>query len=124
MKIAAGNHIAAVWEHQRVVGRARAFNREYLLDMCEGVANSPMHLWNTPNTISVLDSRIIFAMRFANFTATQQFAHMFPDRDLARVRSRALKTRIKGTRRSHQSFQCHGTCYISDMGEAFRTQQG
>src|SRR5438105_7650597 len=47
VKISAGYHIATLWEDERIIGRAGAFDREHLLGMCEGIANSTMHLWNT-----------------------------------------------------------------------------
>src|SRR5438105_6010064 len=122
VKIPAGYHIAALGEDKRIVRRAGAFDREHLFHMCEGIANSTMHLRYTTNTISILNSWVILTVRFANVTATQQLAHMISDRELARMRSGTLKTGIKGTRRAHQSFQRHRTRHVSDMSEAFRAQ--
>ena len=124
MKIAAGNNVRVFRKHEGVVGRTGAFNFQGVFHIGQGVTRRAVHLRHATETIGILNSRIIFTMRFANFALPNQRTQVFGNRNLPRMRSRLLNPQIERARRPHQTLEGHGAGNISHPREPFRTKKG
>src|SRR5947207_3724379 len=66
VKISTGDDVAAVSKDEWIIGRRRGFDRQNLFAMSDNVADRAVHLRHATHAVGVLDTRIIFAMRFSN----------------------------------------------------------
>src|SRR6266403_3790108 len=72
VKITSGNYIAGFSKDERIVGGRTGLDQENVFTMREDTANRAVDLRHATETVSVLDARVILAMRFANFAALQK----------------------------------------------------
>ena len=122
MKISTGDDVAAVNEHQRIIGGGCGFDFQNLFAMRQNTAHGTMHLWHTTDAVGVLNPRIIFSVRFSNLAVLQERIQMSGDRFLSLVRSGVVQPRIKRCRRVTQTFERHCPSNIGNARKAFRAR--
>src|SRR4029077_19258784 len=99
MKISAGDYVAptALWvgdEDQRIVYRRVGFGLKYRSAICEGIADSTVHLRYAAQRISVLHSPAL-AMGLANLAAFEHAAQICSGFYLPRMRAHLVNTDIE-----------------------------
>ena len=62
MEIAAGNYVAVFVKNQWIISGRTRFDQQHVLAMRECVANCAVHLRHTPQTVRVLDARVLLQM--------------------------------------------------------------
>src|SRR5438132_12074018 len=100
MKVAAGEHLARVREHQRIVSRAAAFNLDNFSCVGERVANCSVHLGHATKRVRILHARIVFEVRLTNLALLQQCAQVSCDFDLSAMGPRRMYSFIESDRGS------------------------
>ena len=66
VKVAAGEDLAGVREHERIVGHRVHLYRQLSLDIGKRIAYCAVHLRRTADAVRVLDTDVIAAMRLAD----------------------------------------------------------
>src|SRR5207244_11308789 len=94
VKISTGDDVAAVSKHEWIIGRRRGFDRQNLFAMSDNVAARTVHLRHATHAVGVLDTRIIFAMRFSNLALLSKRVQMSSTRFVSGMRPRFLQTWI------------------------------
>src|SRR5438132_13742725 len=72
VKITAGNYVAGFGEDERIIGGRSGLNQQNICAMRKDTTNRPVNLRHATETVSVLNPRIVFAVRLANFAALQK----------------------------------------------------
>src|SRR5688572_25060893 len=78
-----------------------------------------MHLRHTTQTVSVLNSWIIFEMRLADLTVAQQFSQVRSDFHLAQMRTRSVNALVESDWSTFESFEGHCARNVCKPDELF-----
>src|SRR5207302_8620656 len=71
VKITAGNYVAGFGEDERIIGGRTGLNQQNICAMRKCITNRAVNLRHATETVSVLDTRVVLAMGFANFAPLQ-----------------------------------------------------
>src|SRR6266511_1463980 len=72
VEVAARENLPSVGKDERVICGGATLYFHYFASLRKRITHGPMHLWHTAQTISILDSGIIFEVRVAYLTVAQQ----------------------------------------------------
>src|SRR5205823_10939177 len=89
--------------------------------MRQCAADCTVYLRYATQAVDILNSRIVFEMRFSNLTSFKDRQQMFGNRLLCGVRSRLLQTQIERGRSAFKGFEAHCAGNVGDTSESCGT---
>ncbi len=122
MEIASGQEFLVGCKNQGVIRDRVDFALNHAGDMRHHIANGPMHLGHTAQTIGVLQLVIAVVMRCHDVALRQNAANVRGHRTLARMWPRCLYAAVKGGQRPEQGFQRDGADDICAFHEVASLQ--